>query len=319
MPTQRRLLRRAMPALAAFVICAAARGGEMRCVKDKDLISIRVGEKTMLIYRRTPGPFKVYVKELRTPGGRQVLLDSPHDHVHHHALMYAIGVDEADFWGEFPQHKPGKQTPRGDDKITVSTEDGRPRATIEQVIDWARPGQKPLLEERRRITLYGPGDAKATLLTWSSRFTVGKGRAQAKLWGRHYFGLGMRFVRAMDRGAFFHPTAKAGKPVRGTEKLIRANWCAYHATLDGKPVTVAMFDHPGNPRHPATWFTMTAPFAYLTATLDLKKEPLVLQAGKTLHLVYGVALWDGKIGAEQVEKTYKQWVAQTSAPGKPAE
>ena len=42
-------------------------------------------------------------------------------------------------------------------------------------------------------------------------------------------------------------------------------------------MTVAMFDHPTNVRHPANWFTMTEPFAYLCATLGLQHETLKLE------------------------------------------
>ena len=72
-------------------------------------------------------------------------------------------------------------------------------------------------------------------------------------------------------------------------------------------VTVALFDHPSNVRHPARMFTMTAPFAYLAATLNLWKETLKLEPGTTLKLVYGVAVWDGNVEPAQVEALYRRW------------
>ena len=54
-------------------------------------------------------------------------------------------------------------------------------------------------------------------------------------------------------------------------------------------------------------FTMTPPFAYLSATLNLWKEPLELKAGGKLKLSYAVAVWDGETAAEQVEKLYAWW------------
>jgi hypothetical protein len=52
---------------------------------------------------------------------------------------------------------------------------------------------------------------------------------------------------------------------------------------------------------------MSPPFAYLSATLNLWKEPLVLKAGEKLKLNYAVALWDGETPAEQVETLYQKW------------
>ena len=77
-------------------------------------------------------------------------------------------------------------------------------------------------------------------------------------------------------------------------------------------VTVAMFDHPDNPRHPATWFTMPSSFAYLSATLNLEKEPMVLSESQELDLTYAVAAWDGKIAAQEIQKTYENWLSRTS-------
>jgi len=302
-------------AAAALAAATAAPAQPMRCTKDADTVSIQVGERTLLAYRSTPGPLKVYVKELCTPGGRQVLLDSPHDHVHHHALMYAIGAAGVDFWTERPKDKAGKQVPRSEAVAGVAKDGGQQRATIEHTLDWTGPDHKPVLEERRRIVVHDPQDLGATLLTWSTRLRPATGKDAVPLApARHYFGLGLRPVRAMDKGTFVNPTGQAGQTVRGTEKLVRADWCAYHASIDGQPVTVAMFDHPENPRHPATWFTMTAPFGYLSATLNLHRDPMTLQRNETLGLTYGIALWDGKTSAEEIAKTYRRWLGLAARP-----
>ena len=110
-------------------------------------------------------------------------------------------------------------------------------------------------------------------------------------------------------GEFRNPDNAPGVIFRGEECLTRSRWCAYTAQANGKTVTVAMFDHPDNPRHPATWFTMARPFAYLSATLRLHEEPLKLVSGKPLTLRYGVALWDGRPETAQIDELYRQWVA----------
>jgi len=154
------------------------------------------------------------------------------------------------------------------------------------------------------------GKPEATLVTWESRLTVPDGKESATLGGSHYHGLGMRFIRSMDTdGEFRNPDNDAGVIFRGEERLARSRWCAYTARADGKLVTAAMFDHPDNPRHPATWFMMAKPFAYLSATMRLHEEPLKVVAGKPVVLRYGVVLWDGRTETPQIEELYKQWVA----------
>ncbi len=79
----------------------------------------------------------------------------------------------------------------------------------------------------------------------------------------------------MDRGGrFVNADGKSG--VDGTNDA-RSAWCAYTAEADGKPVTAAMFDHPANLRHPATWYTMNKPFVYISGTLNLSKRGWGLQ------------------------------------------
>ena len=113
----------------------------------------------------------------------------------------------------------------------------------------------------------------------------------------------------MDRvGKFIQADAGREEVIRGTEHVVATKWIAYTAPVDGKPVTVALFDHPGNARHPAAMFRMLDSFAYMSATLNLYKEPLEIVADKPLDLAYGVALWDGEVPAEQVEAMYRRWV-----------
>jgi hypothetical protein len=167
-----------------------------------------------------------------------------------------------------------------------------------------------LVSERRTIELTLPEEEDVSLLTWTTRLEPAAGRKPVTFGGSHYFGLGIRFVESMDQGGrHFNADGNPGQIVRGQERLVRSRWCAYSARAEGKPVTVALFDHPHNPRHPATMFTMPRPFAYLSATLNLSKEPMNVAAEKPVELSYGVALWDGEIEAAEIERMYEQWVA----------
>ncbi|MHC4656117.1 MAG: DUF6807 family protein, partial [Planctomycetota bacterium] len=47
-------------------------------------------------------PFKPYVQQLFSPAGVNILRDAPADHLHHHALMFAVKVNGVNFWEETP-------------------------------------------------------------------------------------------------------------------------------------------------------------------------------------------------------------------------
>lgn len=277
-------------------------------------VKFRSDGRTMLDYCPTASPLKPYVRELYTPGGVQILRDSPPDHKHHHGLMFALAVDGVNFWEQAATA--GSETPRGpsNDFETATAPFLDASCTrIRQTLDWTDAQGKKLLVERREIGYVAPqGTAPVTLVLWNSELSPADGLAAVKLSGHAYYGLGMRFLKSMDTGGrLFNASKQPGDLVGDTgQRLVTAKWCAYTAKAEGRPVTAAIFDHPSNPRHPNKMFTMISPpcsFAYLAATLGLWKEPLVLKAGAKLKLSYAVAVWDGETPAEQVESLYEKW------------
>ncbi len=262
--------------------------GQSLPATEQATVVIRRGNKPVLEYRYRDVPFKPYVAQLYSPNGVAVLRDNVADHPHHHGLMFALEAGGVDFWAETP--KCGRQVGR---KIETSA------TGFTQQLDWTTSDGKVLLNEERSVQVH---DGPVTLLTWRSRL---RAKDEIQLTGHHYFGLGMRFPPSMDKiGKFINSANATGDVVRGTERLTAANWCAYTA----QGVTVALFDHSDNPRHPARMFTMTAPFAYQSATLNLWKEPFLLK--KPLDLRYGVAVWDGQPGRAEIEKLHQHWLAR---------
>jgi len=248
-------------------------------------------------YRYVSVPFKPYVDELRTPSGRNVLRDAPWDYLHHHALMYALQVGGYSFWQENDPQRVGTQVTE-----SVQSTDN----SLVSVISWNTPGSRRLLTETRNISARR-GDS-VTLLDWETTLTAVE---DTVVGGGHYYGLGMRFDATMDRGGrFFHNAGGESETFRNDERLTRCRWIAYTARLDGQPVTVAVFDHPSNPR-PMLAFTMgdvSSAFAYLAAAMNLHRESVELKAGETFAVRYRIALWDGEVTPETVERVYADYV-----------
>jgi hypothetical protein len=295
----------------SFLACAVAVPADERvtAVDRQGVTSVEHNGKPLLEYRSQPNPMKLYVSRWYTPQGTQVLRDSPHDHVHHRALMYAIGIDGCDFWSEEPADQYGRQLAADAVQVTARTANGRSQVVIRQPITWVDTAGQVLATESRTITAHCDVIPAASLLTWAFTLTPTEAKPEIELWGRHYFGLGMRFVETMDTGAELMFAGDAPSvEVRGSEKLTRATWCAMRGTAEGKPITVAMFDAPGNPRHPATWFTMDTPFAYLSATMNLDAEKLTISRQQPLQAQYGVAIWDGTVDAAVIERAYRTWL-----------
>ncbi|MCC6156285.1 MAG: PmoA family protein [Candidatus Hydrogenedentes bacterium] len=260
-------------------------------------------------YVHHSGPFKPFVRDLVTPEGVNILRNAPEDHLHHHGLMFAVRVNDINFWEE--RENAGKQ------EHVAFGETKRGETLIVQQVQWVGPGEiGPVVNENRKVVFHHVDDFPVTLGTWQSALHGIDGKPAPTYTGTNYNGLGMRFLESMDKGGSFS-NADGATGVAGTVGA-KSNWCAYTASADGKPVTVAMFDHPTNERHPATWYTMDTPFAYLSATLALDKEPLQKM---NLTLTYGVAAWDGTKTKEEVEEMYQRWlklVEPLVAPTAPA-
>ncbi len=275
--------------------------GTVQVQAEDGVCKFLVDGRSVLEYHFPARGPKSYVSLLTTPSGVNVLRDSPPDHVHHHALMFAVGVDGVDYWAE--GQGCGIQIPEGDFQSVSERSDGHVSCRLSHTLRWQAPDGSDQLREERTVELIQIPKAKAaTLVIWTTKLAVVGGRTQVELWGRPYFGLGMRFVESMDHnGKLFNSLGDTG--VEGTNNR-RASWCAYTAQADGKTVTVAVLDHPQNPRAPATWFTMDKPFAYLSATLNLAGEKLVVTAEKPIVLRYGVVACDGALDAEAIQNLY---------------
>lgn len=295
-------------------------------------LSFFLEKKRLFTYLLNDGKtFKTYLSELYTPNGRNILRDSPADHVHHHSLMYAVTVDGIDFWAEFEREKNGFQI-----ATTCSVkmdqfqnnDDIRKVVALKIPVSWLGPqrGRKAklgaeMLQEERVIEMFlnKEKEEDVRVLTWTSQFSVpdGNDKEELVLSGSHYFGLGLRFDESMDKNGTFLSDlgpGQFGPNIRGDEHVTACKWMLYTAKLHDEPVTVAIFDDPRNlrPMHAFTMGQEGNSFAYLSATLNLYKEPLTLKKGESLTLKYGVAVWDGTQTSETVQQAYDRWIEQVS-------
>ncbi len=276
--------------------------------RNDTTVSIEVNGRPALEYLFGGVKFKPCVNRWYTPEGINILRDAPHDHLHHHAMMFAVAVDGVNFWEE---HSPqaGKEVGQQPRNGTTQTTNGKTTAAFSQDLNWNDSNDQLMLKERRTIELIVENGLDASLINWTSALSVPSGKKSVQLGGSHYFGLGIRFVQSMDKGGKM--IAADGKKSRslpgGFAWIAPARWMAYTAPAEGKTLTVAIFDHPQNPRFPGGIFHMTQPFAYLSATIGLGDKPYEIKAEKPLTLRYGAALWDGEVGPEKIEAVYRLW------------
>ncbi len=275
-------------------------------------------QQKLLVYSFPRGQFKPCVKELHPLGGSNILRDAPADHLHHHALMFAVAVNGLNFWEEVGGS--GVEQPVQSPPPEIGTSaDGLPQATLRQTIHWLAPQdaflpaspKNALLVEQRTLVLTVNEASREVALRWKSAFEGG-GKTNTVVLsatGHPYFGLGMRFLQELD------PVADQfnadGRPdLSGTKQDLSPHaWSAVAFDRPGAPATIALFDHPSNARSPAVFFTMKRTFAYLSATQALDKEPLVYHAGDKFELNYLITLYPEQKSAAAINQRAEQWRA----------
>ncbi|MBZ0257559.1 PmoA family protein, partial [bacterium] len=196
-------------------------GNPLEITIQNELLQVSDNNQPLLTYKYSGVPYKPYVQELFTPNGKNILRDAPHDHLHHHALMFAVSLNDVSFWEE-PEN-PGSQEHQSFQQVNL--ENGS-AATFEESLVWKHQASNTFANESRTISVGFVPKYKATLLVWQTTLTPTN--QPIKVGGSHYYGLGMRFIESMDKiGTFLNSENKEGAIFRGEERLTDANWCAY--------------------------------------------------------------------------------------------
>ncbi len=258
-----------MKLLAIFVIAAAALPlvAQVKVTQQgNQKVSVEIDGKPYAEFFIGPETHKPYLAPLRTVSGVVVTRAYPmdasvpgeaHDHPHHRGLWFTHGdVNGYDFWGNEAEQK-GAGKGKGDVVLKkVNKVTSGKTGTIDATFAW-NAGGKTLLTENRRMTFYSDPQLRTIdfdlTLSPDEKVTFGDTKE-----GMFAIRLAAPLEEAQPRGItepkrngrLMNAQNKAG------EKLVwgkRSEWADYSGQINGKPVGIAIFDHPGNPRHPTYW------------------------------------------------------------------
>lgn len=284
---------------------------------EKGELAWRFKDRLLLVYAFGKDQFKPYVRELYTLRGDNVLRDAPADHLHHHGLMFAIRVNGVNFWEEVDS--PGFQK-----SIRLVTNpssrgpDGQPRASFTQLIHWLASTNQadsdsvgtPLLIEERTLTLTVDERNEEVALRWEAAFEVGPGVGSVRLHGANYNGLGLRLPQSFDKVARFANSENAAYTGANTQNVIPAQWTSVAGTFENHDIMLVLFGHPKNARGDGRFFSMTEPFAYLSATQGLDQTPLEYTGGQKFRLRYLLTVCPSHKSREFIAQRSESWRQQ---------
>jgi len=239
------------------------------------------------------------------------------DHPHHHALWWSHGeANGEDFWSE--SAKAGKTVHQ-----YFTRRSGGDRAVIATRNRWISKAGKVIAEDERRMTFLPPENDARTLDIEVAVFA----RDEDLVLGDTKEGTmairiaeSMRLVRADKKPGEGHILNSAGDRDAATWGK-RAAWCDYSGPVEGRTHGIAIFDHPGNPRHPTWWHVRdyglfaANPFGIH----DFEKKPagsgnLVVKSGTSITFRYRIVLHQGEFSPDRLEAIQRRFAAEKFLP-----
>jgi hypothetical protein len=239
------------------------------------------------------------------------------DHPHHAGIWFNYGnVNGFDFWNNSGAIKPADREKMGairQQKI-VSTKSGRDSGEL--VVDsiWTTGKGQDILEQKTRYIFSRQKDERIidvlTTLHALDRVVFNDDKEgllgiRVARWLESAGEKGGTFTDANGRpteveasdttgatGVYLTSEGKQGDQAWGT----RGGWCALTGNTEGHTVTIAIFDHPGNPNYPTYWhargYGLFAANPLGQHIFDPKAQPLnyTIEKGQNVTFTYRILL-----------------------------
>jgi hypothetical protein len=246
--------------------------------------------------------------------------DEEHDHPHHRGLWYAHSkVNGLDFWSEAP----------GFCKIVhvefVKVQSGNRFGIIKSKDKWLDHAGAVVCTDVRTMRIYNlPGqermfDFDVTLQAPPDKPVVFGDDKDGSIATRVAETMRLKHKQGPGQGHIVMSTGLRDEETWGK----RADWCDYYGPVAGglngpETLGVAIFDHPGNPRHPTTWHVRDyGLFAANPFGLhDFEKKPpgtgdMTIAPGQSVTFRYRFYYHRGDEKQGRVAEHYQQYAAET--------
>jgi hypothetical protein len=258
------------------------------------------------------------------------------DHPHHIGAWFNYGnVNGLDFWNNSNAIPAGRADSMGTilhEKIT-KTESGMGKGLLSVQAKWVDSKNKALLnEETEFIFRAAPGKR---IIDRTTRLTAVNGNVSLK--DNKEGVIGMRVARELElpsqkpvelsdshgnitkvpaldntgvTGNYLNSQGVTGADVWGK----RGRWTALSGIINGKDVTVVIFDRPGNPGFPTYWHARdyglfaANPLGQGVFSNGAETLNFSIEAGKTAVFTYRIMIYDGKADKKMIEKEYQSFI-----------
>jgi hypothetical protein len=317
-----------MSGLFLCIAAAAPVAAQVAINQGDNRIDVSIDKKPFTTFFYGPTAPKPYLYPLRAPSGISVTRGfpmDPHpgdstDHPHQRSLWFAhSAVNGYDYWNNefsYPQEKVGHIFVTKINKITGGSKKGE----IVETSEWKQHDGKAVLTENRTMTFYSGGFNRMVdfdiTLTALDNVTFADAKDGV---------FGIRVASGLEE-----PGPKSPKEPKRTGVMTnaeglkteaecwgkRSNWMDYSGTVDGQQVGIAIFDHPGNPRHPVYWhargYGLFANNIFGRREFTKGAEPdgsMNLKPGEQIRFRYRVVIHPGSATDAGISGLYEKYAA----------
>ena len=305
---------------AALLIAAAAAGAQAPRIRVTPhevapRVDVTIDGAPFTSYHYPRDQKKPFLFPLRAADGRIVTRGYPleprplerTDHPHHTGVWFNYGdVNGLDFWNNSGAVAPDRAAHMGTvvHRRVIEASSGNDKGELNVEADWVKPGGEPLLKENTRFAFRGDAASRSI-----DRVTRLSALETLVVLGDNKEGLlGIRVARGLEgpSGLYVSSSGRTGESVWGT----RGPWMMLQGTVDDRPVTVAILDHPSNPGHPTAWHARG--YGLFAANNlgrkvfdpDAPEAHLVLEPGTSVTFRHRILILDGKAEPPQVQAAY---------------
>ncbi len=305
--------------LAALAGCAKA---PPAVTLDRDdaagTLTVLVGGRPALTFQYGESLDLAHYWPMRSPSGRQLLVQRTEPYPHHRSFWFADtvrleGHREADFYNALTsgaRAEDGGYGPPFSDRIRhvgfLVLEAAGPRAVVESELVWEMDGSRPVLEERRRLVVHSLGDGEYLLdIEWTLRAAHGDVHFASD--DVHYAWPYLRIDPAFsgeNGGTIVSDTGAKGQEATNMKPAL---WIDYSNTVDGIAEGVAIFQRPGG--RARRWLTREYGTFGPRRPDELSGRPFALHAGESLSQRVGILVHKGDAHGGRVRERFARYAA----------
>ncbi len=268
---------------------------------EKDKVTVTVGGKLFTCYKFAASQKYPYFWPVNGPAsGKSITTETSQPYPHHHSLF--LGCDRVNGGNYWQQGNERGQIVSQGPKLIKASDD---RVVFTDKCLWRKPGEKPIILDRRRVVITAPKEDIRFIDFEISLEALTEIRI---LKSNHAF-FSARVVPELSVKSGGTLVNAEGKTSEKETWGVPSPWCDYSGTRDGITEGIAILQHPKNRWFPAKWFTRDYGFFSPTPMNWLKDGRLDMPKGEILSLRYRVVVHTGDVktaGIKGIFKRYKQ-------------